>query len=209
MIKYEKYINVNFNPNVENGSSTGFAPIHVNRIVVFRYIQNIICLIGYIDILLNFLFIEIGLIIKIEIDITSAITPPSLLGIDRRIAYANKKYHSGLIWIGVFIGFAGEKLSGSDSINGSEKFKVSRIVSIVENPIKSLIEKYGWNGILSMFLLIPIGLFEPVSCKNIKWIITTIEINNGRIKCREKNREIVAFLTANPPQIHFTKLSPM
>lgn len=25
----------------------------------------------------------------------SAITPPSLLGIDRKIAYANKKYHSG------------------------------------------------------------------------------------------------------------------
>lgn len=24
-------------------------------------------------------------------------TPPSLLGIDRRIAYANRKYHSGLI----------------------------------------------------------------------------------------------------------------
>jgi hypothetical protein len=28
-------------------------------------------------------------------DITKAITPPSLLGIDRRIAYANRKYHSG------------------------------------------------------------------------------------------------------------------
>lgn len=27
----------------------------------------------------------------------SAITPPSLLGIERRIAYANKKYHSGLM----------------------------------------------------------------------------------------------------------------
>jgi hypothetical protein len=30
-------------------------------------------------------------------DDNSAITPPNLLGIDRRIAYANKKYHSG--WI--------------------------------------------------------------------------------------------------------------
>jgi hypothetical protein len=31
---------------------------------------------------------------RIAIDIASAITPPSLLGIDRKIAYANRKYHS-------------------------------------------------------------------------------------------------------------------
>lgn len=35
--------------------------------------------------------------IKIRIDETRAKTPPSLLGIDRRIAYANRKYHSGLM----------------------------------------------------------------------------------------------------------------
>ena len=35
--------------------------------------------------------------IRIKIDETRARTSPSLLGIDRRIAYANKKYHSGLI----------------------------------------------------------------------------------------------------------------
>lgn len=34
---------------------------------------------------------------KIRIDITRAKTPSSLLGIDRRIAYASRKYHSGLI----------------------------------------------------------------------------------------------------------------
>lgn len=28
---------------------------------------------------------------------SAATTPPSLLGIDRKIAYANRKYHSGLI----------------------------------------------------------------------------------------------------------------
>ena len=33
--------------------------------------------------------------------------PPSLLGIDRKIAYANRKYHSGLMWGGVLSGFAG------------------------------------------------------------------------------------------------------
>lgn len=34
-------------------------------------------------------------------------TPPSLLGMERRIAYANRKYHSGLIWGGVLSGLAG------------------------------------------------------------------------------------------------------
>lgn len=48
-------------------------------------------------------------------DAARAITPPSLLGIDRRIAYANRKYHSGWIWAGVTRGFAGIKLSGSPS----------------------------------------------------------------------------------------------
>jgi len=49
---------------------------------------------------------------KSVIDITRAITPSSLFGIDRRIAYANRKYHS--IWksTGVTSGFAGVKLSG-------------------------------------------------------------------------------------------------
>ena len=37
----------------------------------------------------------IGIINKIKIDISKAMTPPNLLGIDRKIAQANKKYHSG------------------------------------------------------------------------------------------------------------------
>jgi hypothetical protein len=36
-----------------------------------------------------------GIMNRIAIDIANAITPPNLLGIDRRIAYANRKYHSG------------------------------------------------------------------------------------------------------------------
>ncbi len=40
-------------------------------------------------------------------------TPPSLFGMDRRIAYAHRKYHSGLIWVGVTSGLAGVKFSGS------------------------------------------------------------------------------------------------
>jgi hypothetical protein len=48
---------------------------------------------------------------RIATDITRAITPPSLFGIDRRIAYANRKYHSGWMCTGVTKGFAGVKLS--------------------------------------------------------------------------------------------------
>ena len=45
--------------------------------------------------------------IRMRIESSSANTPPSLLGIDRRIAYANRKYHSGLMCAGVLSGFAG------------------------------------------------------------------------------------------------------
>jgi hypothetical protein len=50
---------------------------------------------------------------RIAIDITRAITAPSLFGIERRIAYRNRKYHSGWMCTGVAKGFAGVKLSGS------------------------------------------------------------------------------------------------
>jgi len=39
--------------------------------------------------------VDEGMMNRIAIDIANAITPPNLLGIDRRIAYANRKYHSG------------------------------------------------------------------------------------------------------------------
>jgi len=53
------------------------------------------------------------------IDKTKLTTPPNLLGIDRKIAYANRKYHSGWIWIGVLRGFATLKFSGSFRKNGT------------------------------------------------------------------------------------------
>lgn len=52
------------------------------------------------------------------IDIIKAITPPNFLGIDRKIAYANKKYHSGWICSGVTNGLAKIKLSESPKIYG-------------------------------------------------------------------------------------------
>jgi hypothetical protein len=49
---------------------------------------------------------------RIAIDITTVITTPSLFGIDHKVAYVNRKYHSGWIWTCVTSGFAGVKLSG-------------------------------------------------------------------------------------------------
>ena len=45
---------------------------------------------------------------RIAIDIARATTPASLFGIDRRIAYANRKYHSGWMCTGVTSGFVCE-----------------------------------------------------------------------------------------------------
>ena len=60
-------------------------------------IQNIYWLIGR-NIMLHCLDVwRKGMSTRIRIERTRAKTPPSLLGIDRRIAYANRKYHSGLM----------------------------------------------------------------------------------------------------------------
>lgn len=68
-----------------------------------------------------------------------ATTPPSLLGIDRRIVYAHKKYHSGLMWSGVDSGLAGMKFSGSENKYGNHRTVVVKRSRIVENPSRSLI----------------------------------------------------------------------
>ena len=65
-------------------------------------------------------------------------TPPSLFGIDRRIAYVHKKYHSGLMWGGVTSGLAGRKLSGSENKNGNAVLKNSKARNIIKNPNASL-----------------------------------------------------------------------
>jgi hypothetical protein len=125
---------------------------------------------------------EKGRINKIAIDITRATTPPSLLGIDRKIAYANRKYHSGWMCTGVTSGLAGVKLSGSPSTYGFINGIIVSIIIMIMNPRMSLNVKYGWNGILSIFLFTPKGLFDPVWCKNNKWIITIAIIMNGKMK---------------------------
>lgn len=67
-----------------------------------------------------------------------AVTPPSLLGIERRIVYAHRKYHSGLIWIGVDRGLAGIKFSGSVNRNGNHRTTMKNGSNTTANPRRSL-----------------------------------------------------------------------
>jgi len=66
-----------------------------------------------------------------------AATPPNLLGIDRRIAYNHKKYHSGWIWRGVTKGLAGIKFSGSPSRLGENSANINKSISKITNPVVS------------------------------------------------------------------------
>jgi hypothetical protein len=75
---------------------------------------------------------------------------------------------------------------------------------MIANPRMSLTVKYGWNGILSVFLFSPGGLFDPVWCRNSRWINTIPAITKGIRKCSAKNRVSVALSTANPPHTHCT-----
>ena len=59
--------------------------------------------------------------IRIKMAVNIARTPPNLFGIERRMAYAHKKYHSGIICTGVDRGLAGIKFSGSPNKVGKKK----------------------------------------------------------------------------------------
>lgn len=84
---------------------------------------------------------RIGTTINTRIENRRASTPPSLLGMDRRIAYANKKYHSGLMWGGVTSGLAGMKLSGSPRRFGVNSAREVSARSMRAKPRRSLYEK--------------------------------------------------------------------
>jgi hypothetical protein len=118
-------------PIVMNGGSTGFPPIHVNKHHDDTRSQNKIWLSGYSELLINLAFMVNGSLNKINRAIASAITPPSLLGIERRMAYNHRKYHSGLIWTGVTKGLDIMKFSGSVNILGlniTSDEKISRTI---------------------------------------------------------------------------------
>ncbi len=67
-----------------------------------------------------------------------ATTPPNLLGMERRMAYAHRKYHSGLMCGGEVIGSAGMKFSGSLRRFGADRVRRSNKRMARRNPNKSL-----------------------------------------------------------------------
>lgn len=73
-----------------------------------------------------------GRINKIRSAANRAMTPPNLLGIERKIAYTHRKYHSGLICTGVTNGFAKRKFSGS-------VIKLGVKSTIVKNRVRAII----------------------------------------------------------------------
>jgi len=83
---------------------------------------------------------------------------------------------------GVTSGLAGVKFSGSPSRFGENSAKSISKKSIITKPSKSLYVKYGWKGILSASELSPIGLFDPVSCKNRRCKMVIAAITNGNRK---------------------------
>jgi len=91
-----------------NGASAGQLPSQVRRRNVPVRDQNISCFTGHqVHPIWSFLLSSIGRVASTRIAANRAITPPSLFGTDRRIAYTHRKYHSGLIWAGVLRGLAG------------------------------------------------------------------------------------------------------
>lgn len=84
-------------PMAMNGYSTGWPPIHVRIKRLATRIHMKHWLIGRNIILRWFDKCRVGKSNKIRIEEISANTPPSLFGIDRRMAYAKRKYHSGLM----------------------------------------------------------------------------------------------------------------
>lgn len=55
----------------------------------------------------------------------------------------------------------------------------------------------------------PSGLFEPVSCRNVRWTNVRPAMRNGSRKWRAKNRVSVGLSTEKPPQAHSTSVWPM
>lgn len=106
-------------------------------------------------------------------------------------------------------GFAGVKFSGSPKRFGENNASDVRASNITTNPRRSLYEKYGWKEILSASEFNPAGLFEPVSWRKSRCRMVAAATTNGSRKWNAKNRVSVALSTEKPPQIHWTRVSPM
>ena len=72
---------------------------------------------------------------------TTFITPPSIFGIDRRIACANTKCHFGWICTVATSGLGAVKLSGSLKVYGSFGVNTAWIIIMIANPKMSFTVK--------------------------------------------------------------------
>ena len=144
----------------------------------------------------------------IDTEVNIPITPKPFLGIHRKIAYANKKYHSGTICSGVDIILAMEKFSGSPTRYGFKKIKTSKIKKTIKKNITSLATKNGWKLRMLYFLKILLGFWLPVLCKKKTWSPTNLAIKIGTQKWIAKKRIRVAFEILNPPQTQNTISGP-
>lgn len=128
-------------PMMMNGCSTGWLPTHVRMRRLAARVQNRSWERGRKVIVRCLDLWRSGARKRISTEAARASTPPSLFGIERRMAYANKKYHSGLIWGGVTRGFAGVKFSGSPSKFGENRARVMSGSNMSVNPRMSFKEK--------------------------------------------------------------------
>lgn len=133
----------------ENGFSICFDPVNVSIKNKVDFIMFLFFSLG-----LNFLLFDFFFIWSIASDIILMIIimiPPILFGIERRIEYANRKYHSGIIWLGVIIWFAILKFSGSIIEKGFELdiILIEDIIMIIV--IMSFSENFLLNSILSFW----------------------------------------------------------
>lgn len=60
-----------------------------------------------------------------------------------------------------------------------------------------------------MFVFSPVGLLDPVSCRNNRCSIIVARIAKGSRKWKAKNRVNVALSTEKPPQTQFTMVGPI
>ena len=67
--------------------------------------------------------------------------------------------------VGVLIGLDTTKFSGSMKIVGQKLERYLKKTNTKKIPKESLIEKNGWKSKKSIFLLIPRGLLDSLSCK--------------------------------------------
>lgn len=84
-------------PIIMNGCSTGWLPTQVRMSRLATRAQNRIWDRGRKVIDRSFDLCRSGSRNRTSTEAAKATTPPNLFGIDRRMAYANRKYHSGLI----------------------------------------------------------------------------------------------------------------